>query len=232
MEELKSRKIFVTATGTDIGKTYITALIVKKLREAGKNAAYYTAAVSGNKRDENGKLIPGDALWVKNISQIEQPIEEMCPYIYENAVSPHLASRMEGNPVRKEVVKDGFEKVCGKYDYITMEGSGGIVCPISYDGGEWYLWELVKELDLSCILVADAGLGTINDVVLTVSFMKSKGIEVKGIIFNHYHPGNMMEEDNKYMCEHLTGVKVIACVQEGDTDIDIDAEELELLYDE
>ena len=63
-----SKKLFITGTGTDVGKTYIAGLIVKKLYESGKNAAYYKAAMSGNIRDENGKLIPGDALTVKNIS--------------------------------------------------------------------------------------------------------------------------------------------------------------------
>ena len=91
--------IFVTGTGTDIGKTFVTALLVKKLHDAGSAAAYFKAAVSGNERDENGRLIPGDAAYVKRISGISQPLDTMCPYIYETAVSPHLASRIEGDPV-------------------------------------------------------------------------------------------------------------------------------------
>ena len=87
--------IFVTGTGTDIGKTFVTALLVKKLHDAGSAAAYFKAAVSGNERDENGRLIPGDAAYVKRISGISQPLDTMCPYIYETAVSPHLASRIE-----------------------------------------------------------------------------------------------------------------------------------------
>ena len=77
-----SKSIFITGTGTDIGKTYVTGLIVKKLKEAGENAAYYKAAMSGNDRREDGSLIPGDALFVKKTSGIEQPLEQMCPYIY------------------------------------------------------------------------------------------------------------------------------------------------------
>ena len=93
-----SKNIFITGTGTDIGKTFVTGLIVKKLHESGRSAAYYKAAMSGNERREDGSLIPGDALYVKTVSGIGQPLEEMCPYIYENAFSPHLASRLEGNP--------------------------------------------------------------------------------------------------------------------------------------
>lgn len=128
-----SKGLFITGTGTDVGKTFVTGLIVKKLVENGENAGYYKAAMSGNKRRKDGSLIPGDAVFVKELSGIAQPLEEMCPYIYENAYSPHLASRVEGNPVKLEVVKKGYREVCSKYDYVTMEGSGGILCPICYD---------------------------------------------------------------------------------------------------
>ena len=78
-----SKALFITGTGTDIGKTYVTGLIVKKLAEEGKSAAYYKAAMSGNDRRADGSLIPGDALFVQKISGITQPLEEMCPYVYE-----------------------------------------------------------------------------------------------------------------------------------------------------
>lgn len=226
-----SKKLFITGTGTDVGKTYIAELIVKKLYESGKNAAYYKAAMSGNIRDENGKLIPGDALTVKNISNIPQSLESMCPYVYESAVSPHLASRMEGNPVQMDVVKRTFRDICKRYDYITVEGSGGILCPICFDEAKIQLEDVIKELDLSSIIVADAGLGTINDVVLTAEYMNSKNLPVKGIIFNHWHGENIMEEDNKFMCEYMTGLKVLACVGDDARDIDIDTDILTSLYE-
>ena len=94
-----SKAIFLTGTGTDIGKTFIAGLIVKKLAQAGKNPAYYKAAMSGNDRRSDESLIPGDALFVKEMSGISQSLDDMCPYVYENAWSPHLASRVEGNPV-------------------------------------------------------------------------------------------------------------------------------------
>ena len=128
-----SKAIFLTGTGTDIGKTFIAGLIVKKLAQAGKNPAYYKAAMSGNDRRSDESLIPGDALFVRQMSGISQPLDEMCPYVYENAWSPHLASRVEGNPVDLAVVREGFAKVAENYDYITMEGSGGILGPLCFD---------------------------------------------------------------------------------------------------
>ena len=225
-----SKALFVTGTGTDVGKTYVTALIIKKLYEAGLSAGYYKAAVSGNEYDSDGMLVPGDATYVKRVSGIPQEITQMCPYVYEHAYSPHLASRIEGNSIKLDKVIEGYENVCNEHEFVTMEGSGGILCPLDFDNEKLWLWELVKELSLPCIVVADAGLGTINNVGLTVEFMKQKGIPVKGIIFNHYHPDNIMEQDNLKMCEYLTDVKVIACIEDGSGDINIDVNDLTELY--
>lgn len=226
-----SKKLFITGTGTDVGKTFVTGLIVKKLMESGRSAAYYKAAMSGNERRTDGSLIPGDALYVKNVSGISQPLEEMCPYIYESAVSPHLASRLEGSPVSMDVVKKGFEAVCDKYDYVTMEGSGGILCPICFDEARIWLEDVIRELKLSSLIVADAGLGTINSVVLTVEYMRARKLPVKGILFNRFHPGDVMEEDNLRMCEYRTKLPVLACVEDGSKELAIDVELLASLYE-
>ena len=93
------------------------------------------------------------------------------------------------------------------------------------------LEDIIKTLGLSCLLVADAGLGTINSVVLTAEYMRSKQIPLKGIIVNRFHPGNILEEDNLKMCEQLTGLRVLSCVKEGETDLDIDIETLTSLYE-
>lgn len=227
-----AKKIFITGTGTDVGKTYVTGLIVKKLKENGMNAAYYKAAMSGNERTEEGMLLPGDAQYVKTVSGIEQSLACMCPYVYEAAVSPHLASRIEGNPVMLQEVVKGFEEVCRQYDYVTMEGSGGILCPICFDERELWLEDVIRELGLSSLIVADAGLGTINSVVLTVEYMRAKGLPVKGIIFNRFHPGDRMEEDNLRMCEHRTKLPVLACVEAGSGTLDMEIGELTALYED
>lgn len=227
-----SKGLFITGTGTDLGKTYIAGLIVKKLADAKQSAAYYKAAMSGNDRRADGSLIPGDALFVQKTTGISQPLEEMCPYVYEHAYSPHLASRIEGHPVQMDVVKAGYYKVCSAYDFVTMEGSGGILCPICFDEAKIQLEDVIKELHLPSILIADAGLGTINSVVLTVEYMKAKNLPVKGIIYNHYHGNDVMEDDNIFMCEYMTGLPTLAKVKDGDTELAMDVQDLMALYEE
>lgn len=228
-----AKTLFVIGTDTDVGKTYVTGLILKKMREHGRKAAYFKAAMSGNERDAQGDLIPGDALHVKTISGIEQPLTTMCPYVYERAVSPHLAAQLEGNPVELSRVTENLHSLCAAYDFVTMEGSGGILCPIRFDETQHlFLPELIRACGMDCLLVADAGLGAINAVALTAAYLKAQGIALRGIVFNHFEPGNPMHEDNKTMCEYLTGVPVVACVQRGDTDLNLSAETLQALYKE
>lgn len=224
------RGIFITGTGTDVGKTFVSALIVKKIAEK-SSAGYFKAAMSGNLRNGSGMLIPGDAKIVRDVSGIEQPLEDMCPFVYENAYSPHLASRIEGSPVRMEVLSKKYKDLQDKFDFLTVEGSGGILCPIRFEEDNRIMLEdIIKEFDLASIIVADSGLGTINSVVLTYEYMKSKGLSVKGIIFNHYH-GNVLEDDNIKMCEIMTSLPVIAKISDNATDLGISFEEITEYYE-
>lgn len=226
-----TKKLFVVGTGTDVGKTYVSSLIVKKLYNAGINVAYYKVAMSGNTKTANGEIIPSDACFVKKMSGIKQPIHEMCKYVYEMPASPHLASRHEKNYVDMHVIEESFKKVCEKYDYVTIEGSGGIVCPIRLDGEKIMLEDIIKSFDAPSVIVADSGLGTINNVVLTSEYMKQKRIHISGIIFNNFSPGNIIHEDNAAVCKQMTGIPIIAKIKRDDKEIDIDIQKLVSLYE-
>ena len=220
-----AKGLFVTATGTDVGKTYVTALIVKKLRSFGLNAGYYKAAVSGAE-----SVSESDAGYVNRIAEIGESEELLLSYLYKTAVSPHLAARIEGNPAEMSVIKSTFEKVCGQYDFVTTEGSGGIVCPIRKDEkAVIYLEDIIAALGLPSIIVADAGLGTINAVVTTVEYMRKRKLPINGIILNKWN-GDFMQRDNLAMIEELTGVRVVAVVREGATELEIDEKALVELY--
>lgn len=220
-----AKGLFVTATGTDIGKTYVTALIVKKLRSFGLNAGYYKAAVSGAE-----SVSESDAGYVNRIAEIGESEELLLSYLYKTAVSPHLAARIEGNPAEMSVIKSTFEKVCGQYDFVTMEGSGGIVCPIRKDEkAVIYLEDIIAALGLPSIIVADAGLGTINAVVTTVEYMRKRKLPINGIILNKWN-GDFMQRDNLAMIEELTGVRVVAVAKDGDAELEIDEKALVGLY--
>lgn len=223
---LMRKGLFISATGTDVGKTYVTALIVKKLRQSGFNAGYYKAALSGA-----DCIKESDAGFVNEFAQIGQAEDTLLSYLYKNSVSPHLAAELEGNPVQKDVIMRDYKNVQSLYDYVTVEGSGGIVCPIRYDDkAQYFLEDIIKWLNLPVLLIADAGLGTINSVVLTKEYMQNHGLKLQGIILNNY-TGTIMQKDNIKMIEAMTGEKVLALVKPNDEDIDIDVEILRSLYE-
>ncbi len=216
-----SKGIFIVGTGTDVGKTYVTALIVKKMRYHGYHAGYFKAAVSGNEY-QDGILVPGDAAFVSQFAGVDAEPSAMCPYLYKNAFSPHLAAQLEGNPVSMDVVKQYYADMCSRYEYVAVEGSGGILCPIRYDREKIWLEDIIREFGLECILVADAGLGTINNALLTIFYMRQHGIGIRGIIMNRYIPGDVMHEDNINMVTRESGVPVLAVVKQGDAVLDMD----------
>ena len=222
--------LFVIGTGTDVGKTYVTGLLVKALHEGGAKAAYYKAAMSGNTRGVDGRLTPGDATHVKAASDIGQSLDSMCPFVYERAVSPHLAARLEGDPVDRTRVLAGLDELRQQYDFVTMEGAGGILCPLRMDGQQLWLPDLIRDSGFPCLLVADAGLGTINAVGLTAFYLRAQHIPLAGIVFNHFVPGDVMHEDNRRVCEQLTGTPVVACVQQDDTALRLPAAAVQALY--
>mgnify|MGYP003623499818 CR=1 FL=1 len=227
-----AQSVFITATGTDVGKTYVTALMVKKLRGQGLNAGYYKAALSGAEL-VNDRLVPGDAKYVRDTAGLACDPADLVSYIYATPVAPHLAAQREGNPLELEVVRRDFTQSTQKYDYVVMEGAGGLVCPLRCDEtAEIMQTVIITMLGLPVLLVADAGFGAINGCVLSVEFAKKHAIIVTGIILNRYENNNFLHADNKRQIERLTKVPVMACVGANAHDLDIDAQLLTGLFKE
>ncbi len=212
-----TKGIFITATGTDVGKTYISALIVKKLRNLGYNCGYFKPALSGAEVI-NGKLVPGDCKFVMDMAGINANPLDYVSYVFKTAVSPHLASEIEKNPIKLEKIKKDFDKIKKEYDYIVVEGAGGIVCPFNMQENI-ILPDVIKALGLDILIVASGELGTINSTVLTAEYAKQKSIKINGIIINNYDDNDFMQKDNKIQIKNLTGIEVVATVEKGQKDI-------------
>ena len=224
------KALFVTGTGTDIGKTYVTGLIVKCLRDAGLSAGYYKAALSGAEVAADGTLLPGDALHVARAAGLDAA-DVTVSYIYRDAVSPHLAAQIEHRPMDFAKVAEDYRRAKERTDYLTVEGSGGIICPLRWDDDEHVvLDDLAVRLGLAALVVADAGLGTINAAVLTAEHLHARGIPLRGFIFNNWQ-GGLMQEDNVRMVEEITGAHVLARVPHGATELPMGADALAALYE-
>ena len=99
-----TKGIFITATGTDVGKTYVSVLVVKKLRENNLNCGYYKPALSGAEV-LGTEIIPGDAEYVVKKTGLSGKGSDYVSYMFKPAVSPHLAASIENNPIKIDKIK-------------------------------------------------------------------------------------------------------------------------------
>ena len=153
------------------------------------------------------------------------PTDSTVDYVFvESVYSDHQSAQLE------KLIKTEFEKRCKNYDYLVVEGAGGITCPFNMATEQLLLPEVIKELGTDVLLVADGGLGTINSVLLTAEYAKSRGLNIPGIILNNYDKTDFMHLDNKKQVEVLTGINVIATVAKNDKNIDITKENLIKLF--
>lgn len=224
-----SKKIFITGTNTEVGKTYVTALLIKQLVEKSRSVTYFKAVLSGAVKQE-GKFFSHDAEYVKRFAGLATPTKDMVSYVYEYAASPHLSAQMTKiYPSLSKIVED-YEKLAEKYSYIVVEGSGGIVCPLSMTGQPLMLTDVIKELDAAIIIVVPAQLGAINSAVLTSHYAEAMGIKIKGFILNFYHEEDLIEVDNKKMIELLTGYPVLGYTCENSEQLILSKGSLEAIF--
>lgn len=220
-----TKGIFITATGTDAGKTFVSSLIAKKLIESGYNCKYYKPVLSGLECEGLN-----DCEYVIKTSGIKAEPDACVTFAFRPAVSPHLAAELISKPITLPPIIDDFKRY--DCDYLITEGAGGIICPVNMKEEKILLTDVIKALGLDILIIAPAGLGTINSTILTVEYARQQNINIKGIILNKFDENNLMHIDNKKCIEQLTGVKVITTVRENEKDLNIDEKELLDLFKE
>lgn len=219
-----NKSVFITGTGTDIGKTYTSALIMKKLLEEKYNACYFKPVLSGAE-NINGKLYAGDIEYVKKISGLNIDTNLSGSYIFEDACSPHLAAEIANDPILTNKITSDYNKLKDKYEYIVSEGAGGVICPFSSDKNPLYTKDIIKALDTNAVLVSTTNLGSINYAMLSIFYMQEHSIKVNGIIFNGYTK-NMIDDDNiDFILKH-TNIPLLSVISKGAEKLEIDINRL------
>jgi len=203
-----NKGVFIVGTDTEVGKTVVTAGLLHVLLQEGIRACSFKAVQSGGTWDK-GHLIDGDTTWIKKVCQIDEDYCLMNPYPLQPEVSPHLAARLEGKIIKRENILNAFAKLQQKYDYIVAEGAGGVIVPLI--NNEYYIYNLIKDLNLPVVIVTRAGLGAINHTILTLDYLQKLNIEVTGIIVNNF-TGQIHEKDNIECIKNIGGKKILAVI--------------------
>lgn len=165
----KSKAVFITATDTDVGKTFFSKSLIRYLLE---NKVFDKSEVVYYKPIQCGT--PTDFEEVHH----QTGVDVFCTYNLKYPASPDYASSLEKIGISIEKIKTDFIKLQSQYRYVIVEGAGGPAVPINQ---KHFVSDLIKELDLETILVTRPDLGTINHSILSIEHLKAKGIKVKGI---------------------------------------------------
>lgn len=178
----KIRGLFITGTDTEIGKTYVGAMIARALVAAGHRVGVYKPAASGCERRE-GELVSDDALTLWQAAGSPGTLAEVCPQVFAAAKAPHLAALDEGKRLDASLLRRGLDVWLDRSDVVIVEGAGGLMSPL---GDEEFVADLAYDLGFPLVVVADNRLGAINHVLLTLITAATfrDGLPVAGIVLN------------------------------------------------
>jgi len=209
--------IFVTGTDTGVGKTWIAAGITAVLRRWGLSAAYFKPVQSGCPEEE-GRLIPTDARLAKQLAGLEEPLEILTPLALRLPLAPGVAAHREGVTLDLERVAAAYEHLAGRYEFLVVEGAGGLYVPLI--DTHFLVLDMIRWLRLPLLVVARASLGTINHTTLTVKAAQHQGLPVVGVVLNRYPARpSLAEITNPEIIARLTELPVLGQVPDI-TDLD------------
>lgn len=165
------KAIFITGTDTAVGKTIVTLILAKLLKNAGLDVGIMKPLECGG----------SDALFLKNRLKIKDSLNLISPYRLKNALAPQTAFKLERKKFSKEKIIAAFNKLTTRHDIVIVEGAGGLFVPIAKD---YYICDLILDLNIPAVVVARLGLGTINHSLLTIRQAQALGINMAGFILN------------------------------------------------
>ena len=165
---------FITGTDTDVGKTWATVSLMHYVKQQGKTVLGMKPVAAGATW-RHGQLHNADALLLQQHSSCQVAYELINPYVYEQAVSPHIAGKQ--HPVELNVVFDCFKKLQAQADVVLVEGAGGWYSPINNQQDNS---DLAKKLALPVIIVVAIRLGCINHAKLSFQAVAQSGLLCAG----------------------------------------------------
>ncbi|MFH2033097.1 MAG: dethiobiotin synthase [Candidatus Margulisiibacteriota bacterium] len=209
--------MFITGTDTGVGKTIITLALAKALRQDGLD-------VGVMKPISCGPAAENDALFLKKLLKIDDPLELINPIKFKEPLAPYAILRKPRSPsvprasgsrdsfagFRKTIFQ-AYKELKKRHDVVLVEGAGGVMVPITKD---YFVVDMIKEFDLPTIIVARAGLGTLNHTLLTIMKLRDYKIDIKGVILNGYKGDDLSEKSNADIIEELGKVKILAKVKD------------------
>ena len=215
----KSPGLFVTGTDTEVGKTVVSCAIAAALRRqrSGVTVGVCKPFATGCRKDREG-LVNEDAEALAHFADCRLPLDVINPLRFREPLAPAAAAQNLGVPTDWDELATAVQEIDGYGDAVVAEGAGGLMVPLDADWPE-LTWLDTGLFGLPAVVVARAGLGTLNHTAMTVKLLVDAGVKVAGVVINGYEPDEAaaMSDDasrpsNPRWIERMTGVKVLALV--------------------
>jgi dethiobiotin synthetase len=205
------RGLFVTGTGTGIGKTIVSAALLAAMRAAGEPVRAYKPAVTGLD-GPSGEWPPDHELLAAAAAMSP---EEVAPLRFAPAVSPHLAAALAGQPIDPATLIARAREQSSRT--LIVEGVGGLLVPLTDD---FTVRDLAVKLALPIVISAAPGLGTINHTLLTIEAARSAGLNVAAVVLTPWpERPSEMEQSNRETIERSGEVEVATLEEIANADI-------------
>jgi dethiobiotin synthetase len=214
-----TKGFFITGTDTGVGKTVISAALIKVARTLGLKPCGMKPIETGCSKQkfkvkssklkvQDRDLIPHDGMFLKKIAVVNASLDLITPVRFENPLAPLAASEIEGRAVDLGTIKKAYQELSLRYDAMIVEGIGGLLVPIKKN---YFVLDLAADLGLPVVVVARPGLGTINHTLLTVNYALKAGLTVAGIIINYTRPheGTPAEVTNPDVIKQISPVPLL-----------------------
>ena len=203
------RGVFVTGTGTEVGKTVVAAAIARTFAAEGKRVGVFKPAVTGldDEIDEGGggAARPDHAV-LRDAAGSTQSDEQIAPYRYGPPMSPHLAAELAGGEIEPERLLSVARTAAANTDTLVCEGVGGLMVPLSPG---YLVRDLAVDLGLPLIVAASPALGTINHTLLTIEAARAAGLAVAAVVLTPWpEQPSTIEESNRETIARLGAVRV------------------------
>ena len=199
---------FITGTDTGVGKTVITAGLAGSMRKLGVNVGVMKPIASGIPQKTGFKSSDVDI--IVEASQTKDSEDLINPVFLPIPTSPYDATKLLSLPVDMPLILTTFTKLLSIHDVLLVEGIGGIMTPITKN---FFVVDMIKEMDIETIIVTRATLGTLNHTMMTYQLCKDYGIKVKGLIINNFDEKGTAAEKNAPITLHeITGLDILGVV--------------------
>ena len=201
------KSYFFTGTDTDVGKTVITAGFARAFSNFGLDIGVMKPFAAGKKHKSTFQS--EDVEFLAKAARVNDPEELINPQFFPIPASPYTASLNLDMNVNLELIHSKFKELIKIHDYLLVEGMGGIMTPILKN---YYVADLIRDFNLSTIIVSRTKIGTINHSIMTIQQCKNYGLDVKGIIINDFDHDGYPYSDLKRDLEGLTDVSVLGVI--------------------